>query len=72
VTDITAFEQGQWRNLEQSSGKSQAQWLELANSQNFVKHSELVNWLKSEFGIGHGNGWKHQEALMRCAAIVSA
>lgn len=55
MTEITAAEQSQWRNLEQSSGKSQAHWLELANSKGFAKHSELVNWLKSEFGIGHGN-----------------
>ena len=55
MTDITSAEQSQWRNLEQSSGKSQAQWLELAAKQNFAKHSELVNWLKSEFGLGHGN-----------------
>ena len=55
MTDITAAEQSQWRNLEQTSGKSQAQWLELAAKQNFSKHSELVNWLKSEFGLGHGN-----------------
>lgn len=55
MTDVTAAEQSQWRNLEQSSGKSQAQWLALANSKGFAKHSELVNWLKSEFAIGHGN-----------------
>lgn len=55
MTDIIAAEQSQWRNLEQSSGKTQAQWLELANQQSFVKHSELVNWLKTEFGLGHGN-----------------
>ncbi|GAB58781.1 DUF5655 domain-containing protein [Rheinheimera nanhaiensis] len=55
MTEITAAEQSQWRNLEQSSGKSQAEWLELAAKQNFAKHSELVNWLKSDFGLGHGN-----------------
>lgn len=54
MTDVTAAEQSQWRNLEQSTGKSQAEWLTLANQQSFSKHSELVNWLKSEFGIGHG------------------
>ena len=55
MTDVTTAEQSQWRNLEQGSGKSQAEWLKLAGKQNFAKHSELVNWLKSEFGLGHGN-----------------
>lgn len=55
MTDMTTAEQSQWRNLEQSSGKNQSEWIALARSRNFAKHSELVNWLKSEFGIGHGN-----------------
>ncbi len=55
MTDMITAEQSQWRNLEQSSGKSQSQWIELARSRDFAKHSELVNWLKSEYGIGHGN-----------------
>ncbi|WP_019676304.1 DUF5655 domain-containing protein [Arsukibacterium perlucidum] len=55
MSDLNAAEQSQWRNLEQARGKSQAEWITLANSKGFAKHSELVNWLKSEFALGHGN-----------------
>lgn len=49
-----AAEESQWRNLEKQSGKSRAQWIELANAAGFAKHGETVAWLKSEHGIGHG------------------
>jgi hypothetical protein len=55
MTEVIAAEQSQWRNLEKASGKSQAEWIALANSKGFAKHSELVSWLKSEFSLGHGN-----------------
>ncbi len=55
MTDkIAAAEDSQWRNLEQQTGKSKAQWIALANQQSLAKHGELVAWLKSTHGIGHG------------------
>ncbi|MCW5580203.1 MAG: DUF4287 domain-containing protein [Luteimonas sp.] len=49
-----AAEDSQWNNLEKQTGRSRAQWIALANAAGFAKHGELVAWLKSEHGIGHG------------------
>jgi predicted transport protein len=54
VDKVTAAEESQWRNLETQSGRSRADWIKLANAQGFAKHGELVAWLKSTQGIGHG------------------
>ena len=55
MTDkVAAAEESQWRNLEAQTGKSKAQWIKLAAAKGFAKHGELVTWLKSEHGIGHG------------------
>jgi len=51
---LAAAEESQWRNLETQTGKSRAQWIKLAAGKGFAKHGELVAWLKSEHGIGHG------------------
>lgn len=55
MTDkLAAAEESQWRNLEQQTGRSQAQWIELTRAKGQAKHGEIVAWLKQEFGIGHG------------------
>jgi hypothetical protein len=55
MTDkLAAAEESQWRNLEQQTGRSQAQWIELTQAKGLAKHGEIVAWLKQEFGIGHG------------------
>ena len=55
MTDkVQSAEASQWKNLEAQTGKTQAQWLALANQQAFAKHGELVAWLKAEHQIGHG------------------
>lgn len=51
---VKAAEDSQWSNLEKQTGKTRAQWIRLANAKGFAKHGELVAWLKSEHGIGHG------------------
>ncbi len=42
------------KNLEAKTGKSLAQWIEIARGCGKEKHGEIVNFLKSEHGIGHG------------------
>jgi hypothetical protein len=55
MTDkLAAAEESQWRNLEQQTGRSQAQWIALTQAKGLAKHGEIVAWLKQEFGIGHG------------------
>ncbi len=51
---MQAAEDSQWANLEKQTGKARAAWIALANGADFAKHGELVAWLKSEHGIGHG------------------
>lgn len=47
-------ELNQIRNLETQTGKSFAEWLKIVQTSPLQKHGELVNMLKSEYGIGHG------------------
>ena len=47
--------QTQIRNVEQSSGRSMAEWTELVNGSGKTRHGEIVAWLKSEHGMSHGN-----------------
>ncbi len=42
------------RNLEEKSGKSLEAWVTLAKKQKLAKHGEIMKWLKTEHGLGHG------------------
>ena len=41
-------------NLKDKTGKSLEQWASLAHKSGFVKHGEIVKWLKAEHELGHG------------------
>lgn len=41
-------------NLETSTGKNLNDWFYIIEKCGLQKHGEIVNYLKSEFGIGHG------------------
>jgi hypothetical protein len=41
-------------NLESKTGKSLAQWVELARKSGASKHGQIVSHLKAEHGLGHG------------------
>jgi len=41
-------------NLEAKTGKTLAQWLQIARESGLDKHGQLVNHLKSEHGLTHG------------------
>lgn len=49
-------------NIQAKTGKSPDEFVALAKEKNFIKggkivaqHSELLSWLKSEMGLGHGH-----------------
>lgn len=45
----------QLKNIEAGTGKSIAEWTAIIQQSGLEKHGELVNMLKSNFGLGHGN-----------------
>ena len=44
----------QVKNLEEKTGKKIDEWIKIANSSGFEKHGEILNFLKTKHGIGHG------------------
>ncbi|MBB5939575.1 DUF4287 domain-containing protein [Streptomyces zagrosensis] len=47
-------------SIEQKYGRPIAEWQSLIRESPLTKHMELVSWLKSEHGLGHG----HANALV--------
>jgi hypothetical protein len=42
-------------SIEKKYGKPISEWMEIIASSPLTKHSELVNWLKAGYGVGHGH-----------------
>jgi len=42
-------------SIEKKYGQPVSHWIKLVQSQKDMKHMELVNWLKTEHGLGHGH-----------------
>ncbi|MFJ2928550.1 DUF4287 domain-containing protein [Streptomyces massasporeus] len=47
-------------SIEKKYGRPIAHWQELIRTSPLTRHMELVNWLKTEHGLGHG----HANALV--------
>lgn len=47
-------------SIEKKYGQPVAHWLDLLATQRTLKHMEMIAWLKSEHGLGHG----HANALV--------
>ena len=47
-------------SIEKKYGRSIAEWQHIIAGSPGGKHMEIVNWLKSEYGMGHG----HANALV--------
>jgi hypothetical protein len=41
-------------SIEKKYEKPMSYWFALVDEQSGLKHMEIVNWLKSEHGMGHG------------------
>jgi hypothetical protein len=54
-------------SIEKTYGQPVAHWLALIGAKNGLKHMELVNWLKTEHGLGHG----HANALVAHAKSLA-
>ena len=50
-------------SIEKKYGKPISYWLDLIASSELTKHKELVDWLKADYGVGHG----HATALVGTA-----
>jgi predicted transport protein len=42
-------------NIERSTGRSLAEWIEIVRASGLEKHGQAVAHLKAEYGLGHGN-----------------
>ncbi len=42
-------------STEKKYGKPVSYWLDLIDSSPLTKHKALVDWLKADYGIGHGH-----------------
>ena len=47
--------QKQQRNIESRTGRPFDSWVELARSSGMTKHGQILAWLKTEHGFGHGD-----------------
>ena len=47
------FEQEFVQTAQEKTGKSLAEWLDLAKAKGFTKQMEILNWLKSEHNLNH-------------------
>jgi len=55
-------------SIENKYGQPMAHWIELVRMQKGMTHMEVVHWLKSEYGLGHG----HANAIVAyCFANLS-
>ena len=55
-------------SIEKKYGRPVSFWLGLIESSELTKHKELVDWLKADYGIGHG----HATALVGYALAQRA
>jgi predicted transport protein len=47
-------ELNQIKNLEEKSGKKFEEWLQIVRASGLTKHSDVLELLKSQYGMGHG------------------
>jgi len=53
--DVQKAIENQLKNIETTTGKSIEVWTQIIKNAGVEKHGELVNMLKTKYGLGHGN-----------------
>tara|TARA_B100000767_G_C19690761_1_gene503887 strand:+ start:426 stop:623 length:198 start_codon:yes stop_codon:yes gene_type:complete len=53
--DPLSIEKAMIKNMIEKTGKSIDEWFEVVINKKFNKHSEIVDFLKSEYYMTHGN-----------------
>jgi len=48
------MEKAMLKNMVEKTGRPIDEWIEIVNSKEFNKHSEIVSFLKSHYAITHG------------------
>jgi len=43
-----------FQNLQEKTGRTMPEWFALLDTTGLEKHTEIMNWLKSEHGVSHG------------------
>jgi hypothetical protein len=43
-----------FQNLHEKTGRTMPEWFTVLEATGFDKHTEIMNWLKSEHGVSHG------------------
>jgi len=52
--DPLSMEKAMLRKMLDKTGKGIDEWISIVKTENFIKHGEIVNYLKSEFSLTHG------------------
>ena len=60
MTDAAKGPASYFPSIEATYGRPIAEWQDLIRASPLTKHRELVSWLKTEHGLGHG----HANALV--------
>jgi hypothetical protein len=55
MTDRVQGSASYFPSIEKKYGKPVSHWLDLINSSDLTRHKALVDWLKADFGLGHGH-----------------
>jgi hypothetical protein len=55
VTDRPKGPASYFPSIEAKYGRSIDEWMSILASSNLTGHKQLVDWLKDEYGLGHGH-----------------
>ena len=62
MATVEEAQRSQLRNIEQATGRSIDDWVEVVRASGRQRHGEIVPWLKREHGLSHGTA--HRLALV--------